>query len=63
MLNKSLLTNIWKYNTTTGYWMLVRDCYFERRDDWLRIFRGDEPDRVFKASRVRPKKAPKEIRT
>lgn len=58
---KSELTKIWSYNAITGYWKLERDCYFERREDWLRIFRGDEPGKVFKASRVRPVTPPMEL--
>ena len=61
-MTESLLTNIWKYCPTTGYWKLVRDCYKDRKDDWLRIFRGDEPDAHFKASKRRPTTPPKGAR-
>lgn len=55
----SLLTNIWRWEPVTGYWKLVRDCYKDRAEAWLKIFRGDEPDVTFKASKRRPIKPPK----
>lgn len=53
------LVKIWSYNEVTGYWVYVRDCYKEQVKDWLRIFKGDEPAKVFKACKTRPSKAPK----
>lgn len=54
----SLLSKIWRYNVTTGCWAYVRDCYKERTQDWLRIFRSDEPGAVFKVAAHRPRKPP-----
>lgn len=53
------MVNIWRYNATTGYWMLVRDAYPENVARWLDILRGDEPGVAFKASKRRPIKAPR----
>lgn len=58
MTTKCLLTNIWRWNATAGYWALVRDAYPENVARWLDILSGDEPGTVFKASRKRPVKAP-----
>lgn len=55
-----MLINIWRWEPVEGYWKLMRDCYKDRAASWLKIFRGDEPGRVFKASKRRPIKAPKE---
>ena len=52
-------TNIWRYDPITGYWRLARNVLKERAQDWLRIWRADEPNAVFKLSRHRPRKAPK----
>lgn len=54
----SQLTNIWKYNTVSGCWMLVRDTYKENSKRWLEILKGDEPSVQFKISKRRPVKAP-----
>ena len=59
MTGKSEMTKLWKYNRITGYWVLMRDCFFDRRADWLRIFQSDEPGETFKASRNRPVSPPK----
>ncbi len=50
---------LWRYNTVTGYWVYVRDCYRDRAQDWLRIFQSDEPDATFRASNRRPTTAPR----
>lgn len=52
------ITNIWRYNAATGYWMLVRDCYRENAKRWKEIFEGDEPGIAFKVSKKRPVKKP-----
>ena len=57
-MSETLMIKIWKYDPITGYWKYVRDCYRERKDDWLKILRGDEPGIVFRAVNVRPKTAP-----
>lgn len=57
-LQQSILTNIWRYNSTTGFWELVRDSYPENVTRWLEILQGDEPGAVFKAAKKRPTKAP-----
>lgn len=51
-------TNIWRYDPVTGYWRLVRNVLKARAQDWLRIWREDEPSVVFKLSQYRPHKAP-----
>lgn len=55
---KTELVKIWRYNTATGYWALMRDCYKENAGKWLDILQGDEPDATFKATNRRPTKAP-----
>jgi hypothetical protein len=57
-MTESRLDKLWRYNRITGYWEYVRDCYKENTASWLRIFSGDEPETVFKASRNRPSGRP-----
>ena len=52
------VVKLWKYNRVTGYWVLVRDCYRDRVQDWMRIFQSDEPNEIFRASNRRPVGAP-----
>ena len=51
-------TYLWRYNTRSGYWDMVRDSLIENAPAWLRIFQGDEPTAHFKISRTRPTTAP-----
>lgn len=55
----SMLTNIWRFNATLGYWQPVRDTYPENAARWLEILQGDEPGTVFKVAKKRPTKAPR----
>jgi hypothetical protein len=47
---------LWKYNTTTGYWKNVRGVTPETKDEWLRIFKRDDPDGDYIVSASKPAK-------
>lgn len=55
----SMLTNIWRFDTRAGCWMLVRDTYPENAPRWIEILQGDEPGTMFKVAKSRPTKAPR----
>lgn len=44
-----------KYNKITGYWNIVREVNKETKDAWLKIFKQDEPNEIFKVSLRKPK--------
>jgi hypothetical protein len=50
---------LWKYNRITGYWRAERDVSPETAQQWLTIFRDDEPRESFKISASRPSGPPK----
>lgn len=52
------MTKLWKYNKITGYWNYVRECKDEHSQDWLKLFQDDEPEEIFKLSKIRPSKNP-----
>lgn len=54
---KTQLVKIWRWDAA-GYWMYVRDCYREDKDNWLRVLRMGEPGAVYRAVNRRPVKAP-----
>jgi len=47
---------IWKYNTAAGYWKPVRSVTPETKDEWLRIWRHDDPDGDYIVSAGMPRK-------
>jgi hypothetical protein len=47
---------LWKYNTTTGYWKIERGVTPETKDEWLRIFEKDDPNGSYVVSASRPTK-------
>lgn len=53
MQAKSL--KLWKFNKITGYWQLERDVTKENQAGWLKIYQQDEPDELFKVSKIKPK--------
>ena len=50
---------LWKYNTTTGYWKIERGVTPETKDEWLRIFEKDDPNGSYVVSASRPTKSGK----
>jgi hypothetical protein len=51
-------TGLWKYNPTTGIWTLCRTCLQVTAENWMAIFKKDEPDATFIISRKKPKQTP-----
>ena len=51
---------LWKYNRITGLWNVQRTVLPETKDEWLAIFRRDEPKETFVVSASKPFRAPKE---
>ena len=49
------MLKLWRYNTTTGYWSLVRICDDQTAAQWLDVFSADEPVAQFKLARKQPK--------
>lgn len=49
---------IWKYNKRSGLWDFQRDVTDESELEWLKIFRADEPNEIFKVASRKPKGAP-----
>ena len=48
-------TYLWRYNQTTGDWIMIRDSLIENSQTWLKIFQGDEPGEHFKIAKKRPR--------
>ena len=46
---------LWKYNKITGYWVAVRSVTDETKEQWLALFKRDEPGELFKVSKHKPK--------
>lgn len=46
---------LWRYNQITGYWRIERTCSRRTADDWLTIFRRDEPNAIFTLSENKPR--------
>lgn len=53
---------LWKFNQHTGLWNYQRTVTPETSDEWLKIFRRDEPRETFKVSANKPSKAPPYLR-
>jgi hypothetical protein len=49
---------LWRYNRITGLWDYQRSCDEETAQQWLGVFRRDEPDETFALAKHRPTKAP-----
>lgn len=52
------LKAIWKYNKRSGLWDFQRDVTDENHQEWLKIFRDDEPGETFKIAKYKPKGDP-----
>jgi len=50
---------LWRYNKRTGYWDRVRSVSPETKDEWLAIWKKDEPESEFKVSQNRPSNPPR----
>jgi hypothetical protein len=48
------MIKLWRYNTTTGIWVLQRLCNPETAAQWLAIFQKDMPSAQFKLSKNKP---------
>lgn len=49
------LIPLWRYNPTTGYWEVARQCSAINSQHWLYVFQRDEPNVRFVLSRKKPK--------
>ena len=49
------IMTLWKYNKITGYWVAVRSVTDETKEQWLALFKRDEPGELFKVSKHKPK--------
>lgn len=49
------MIGLWKYNKTTGYWVLVRMCDNNTASQWLNVWQKDEPNEEFKLSKNKPR--------
>jgi len=49
---------LWEYNKITGYWNFVRSVKAETADQWLSLFRQDNPLGIYMLSSKRPTKYP-----
>ena len=48
---------LWRLHAVTGYWRIEREVTRETAQQWLDIYRKDEPSARFTVSRTRPKDA------
>lgn len=46
---------LWRYNPITGYWDYERDCDDDTADQWLTVFQKDDPEGLFKLSKMKPR--------
>lgn len=49
------LIGLWRYNLTTGYWDLARQCAAYNASMWLAAFSRDKPDIKFVLSKRKPR--------
>ena len=49
------MTNLWRLNQRTGYWEHVRACSADNADQWITIFRRDDPGGVYKLAVRKPR--------
>lgn len=52
------LIPLWRYNPTTGYWNIARQCAAINGTMWLAVFQRDEPNVKFVLSSKKPRKPP-----
>ena len=46
---------LWKYNKVAGYWQVMRDVQPSTKAEQLALYQKDEPNEVFKVSKIKPK--------
>jgi hypothetical protein len=46
---------LWRYNKITGYWHPVRSVTPETAEQWLQIWRRDDPSGIYVVSAKKPK--------
>jgi hypothetical protein len=47
--------NLWRFNPITGFWRMERACLPDTAQQWLDLFRADEPTAHFALSRFAPR--------
>jgi hypothetical protein len=47
--------HLWRKSRTSGLWRIARDVTPETAEQWLAIFRRDEPEETFVVSARKPK--------
>ncbi len=57
-MSKEKTLSIWKHNRRSGMWDHQRGVTPETKDDWMKIYRKDEPDAHFHVSSKKPKHNP-----
>jgi len=58
LANDSVM-KLWKYNAITGNWVYQRTTSKEDANQWLLIFRKDDPEDAFRISKNKPSGKPK----
>lgn len=51
-------TKLWEYNPVTGYWTFIKSVSSENANQWLNIFKSDEPKKGFVLSKNKPSGKP-----
>lgn len=52
---RAVALRLWRHNRTTGLWVVERTVTPETADEWLKVFRRDEPNETFVVSATKPK--------
>jgi hypothetical protein len=47
--------NLWRFNPITGFWRMERACTQDTAQQWLDLFRADEPTAHFALSHRAPR--------
>jgi hypothetical protein len=53
-------TVLWRYNRTTGLWDFCRRCAAQSAQQWLGVWRKDEPGETFRLAKHRPNGRPRQ---
>ena len=46
---------LWKYNKVNGHWQAIDYVQPSTKDEQLALYQKDEPNEVFKVSKIKPK--------
>lgn len=49
------MINLYRFNKIIGNWKIERTCLLENAEQWLEIFKKDEPNEIFKLAKKKPK--------